>query len=189
MEPITPISLERIKGLYPGLRPTVYRVLQDMTRSTRRVLNVARGIASWDDQLALYSRGRQLLPDGSWLIMNKGEIVTNAKPGFSWHCFGLAWDVSWAGMDPYLKAEPEHVRHDLWKEYGRCVKSYGCRWGGDSIRLINGVWDIPHAEMTFGLTLAEANELYEIGGLPGVWTHIDAIRGVQAGDGWTGKRS
>lgn len=184
-EPVTPVSLKRIVTLYPGLRPIAFRILQDITKMTGRVLNIAQATRTWEEQLAIYAKGRQHLPDGSWMIMNDKEIVTNAKPGLSWHCFGLAFDVSWAGMHPYLENETKAVRDELWKAYASCLRSYGMRWGGDSIKLVNGVHDIPHAELTYGMTIADANELYDYGGLDAVWAHIDDIRGVPVGQDWS----
>lgn len=184
---VTQVSVQRIVTLYPAIRPVACRILQDITKMTGRVMNIAQATRSMEEQLKVYARGRQLLPDGSWMVVDKRLVVTNAKPGLSWHCFGLAFDVSWEGMDPYLEKETQAVRDDLWKAYATCVRSYGMRWGGDSIVLINGVHDLPHAEMTFGLTIADANELYEHGGINAVWAHIDGVRKVPVGLDWSAR--
>lgn len=160
----------------------MFRVLQDAYLKTKRKLNVAQGIRKFDEQLQIYAKGRTLVGT-QWQITDPGQIVTNAKPGMSWHCYGLAWDASWVGLDPYLTNEDEGIRDSLWQQYGDVGKSYGFRWGGD-FHLINGVNDLPHLELTYGLTIDQALALYEGGGIPAVWGYCDRIRGVTLGQDW-----
>lgn len=174
MDAITDISRIRIAKLYYGIQPLAYQVLQDMTRLTQRVCNISQGIRSFEDQMDLYSQGRKLTPKG-WIITNSKQIVTNAQPGLSWHCYGLAFDISFVGKDPYLLKEPEGVRQQVWETYGNIGKAHSLRWGGD-FRLINGVKDLPHLEMTYGLTLDQALELYSSGGNVQLWAYLDKLR-------------
>lgn len=183
---ITPVSVPRINELYPGIRPIAYRILQDVKKMTNRVMNVAQSLRSMDDQLAVYSKGRTL-QNGLWVVSDKRQIVTNAKPGLSWHCYGLAFDCSWAGLDPYLETmakTSEHAASALWQSYGGVVQIHGMSWGGVSIHLINGVTDKPHADLTYGLTIAQAMELFDQGGLKSVWAYLDGHRGVPVGQDW-----
>lgn len=181
-DPVTEVSRMRIGKLYPGLRPIANRVLQDVFIQTRRKMNVVQGLRSFEDQLAVYSQGRQLQGD-TWVVVDRGKIVTNARPGLSWHCYGLAFDCAWMGADPYLLSEDEGIRDQLWKSYEDVVRSHGMKAGAD-FHLINGVDDIPHAELTYGLTIAQALELYNHGGLQGVWAYCDHLRGVPEGQDW-----
>lgn len=180
-DPVSEISRGRIKRLYPGLRPLVYRVLQDVMARSGRAINVAQGLRTFDEQLVIYSEGRQLQGD-VWKVVAPSRILTNAKPGLSWHCYGLAFDISWAGTDPYL--EHEHAADDLWRLAGDCGEAHGFSWGGRHVRLLNGVFDRPHFDMAFGLTIAQALELFQHGGLPAVWAFIDKVRGVPEGQDW-----
>lgn len=181
-DPVSEVSKARIAGLYPGLRPLVFRVLQDIALRAKRRMNVAQGIRTFDEQLQAYSKGRTLV-GAQWTITAPGQVVTNAKPGLSWHCYGLGWDASWAGQDPYLDNEDEGIRDSLWKAYGDVGVSYGFKWGGD-FHLVNGVADRPHLELTYGLTIDQAVELYEKGGLAAVWASCDGFRGVDLGKDW-----
>lgn len=136
-----------------------------------------------DAQLEKYKIGREF-KEGRWVITNSKIIVTNARPGLSWHLYGLAFDSCWAGGDPYLENEtPEHQK-TLWTTYGRVGKAYGLRWGGD-FRLVNGANDKPHMESPYGLGIDQAFELYQNHGIQGVWAYIDQLRGIPIGQEWS----
>jgi peptidoglycan L-alanyl-D-glutamate endopeptidase CwlK len=173
---VSEVSRIRIQSLYPGLRPIAYRVLQDVYGSLKRKMNISEGIRSMDQQLQVYKLGREF-QDGKWSVVDSSRIVTNAKPGLSWHCYGLAFDCAFAGNDPYLTSLSESERGICWQTFGRVGKSHGLRWGGD-FHLINGVNDKPHLEVSYGLTIEQALELYEQGGVQGVWVYLDKRRGV-----------
>ena len=179
---VSPVSKERIGLLYPGLRPLVFRVMEDVYLRTNRRIGVAQGFRSMEEQLSLYAKGRTL-KDGKWTVTTPGEVVTNAKPGLSFHCYGLAWDAAWSGLDPYLQKESRSDQEELWSLFGEVGKSHGFKWGGN-FRLANGARDLPHLEMTYGLSLAELTELQERGGLKAVWAYIDKLRSVPEGQDW-----
>jgi hypothetical protein len=186
----SPITRQRVLTLYPALRAPVYRVLQDVKTMTKRSMHVTDALRSYEDQLACYSKGRAE-HEGRWQIVDKKAIVTNARPGMSWHCYGLAFDCAWDGGDPYLdelinKKSPKYdpaLFELLWKTYADMLRAHGFRAGAD-FHLINGVSDRPHGEMTFGLTLADAMELYSHGGNVAVWAYLDKHRGVSPGQDW-----
>lgn len=181
---ITDISRVRVGKLYPGIRPLAYRVLEDVRLMTGRKLNVVSGLREYEEQLILYAKGRERQPDGSWVLVNRGKVVTNARPGASWHNYGLAFDVAWAGQDPYLTKLPKAEQDELWAAYGKAVIAHGMVWGGESILIVNGVKDRPHAELSYGMTIAQAMELYNMGGLKAVWAQLDQHRGVPVGQDW-----
>lgn len=96
-------------------------------------------------QAALYAQGRTC----------PGCIVTNARPGYSFHNFGLALDVVPTDLLslPRWGDTPDHqARTDaLWAKAGAIGKALGFRWGGEFTHLI----DRPHFEWSGGLTLAD----------------------------------
>lgn len=179
---VSALSRQRIATLYPGLRPLAFRVLRDMELATSRPVNVTEALRNMDHQLDLYRQGRELL-HGRWVITDSSKIVTNAKPGLSYHNYGLAWDVAFAGSDPYLSKLKPSEQDSLWSTYGAVVKKWNLKWGGD-FRLANGVRDLPHAELSYGLCISECVELYERGGLMGVWAYLDQLRNVPVGTDW-----
>jgi len=73
--------------------------------------------------------------------------VTNARAGFSWHCYGLAADLCYAEGELYKEAG-----HTLtWAQIGELAEAHGLTWGGRFPKP-----DRPHVQWTNGLTLADA---------------------------------
>lgn len=93
-----------------------------------------------ESQDALYAIGRTI----------KGTKVTNAKAGYSYHNFRLAFDVV-----PVRHGKPvwNTTGEDgkLWQDIGRIGKECGLEWGGD----FKSLKDLPHFQDTKGLTLAQ----------------------------------
>jgi len=121
------------------------------------------GLRTWEEQDALYAKGRT----------KPGEKVTKARGGESWHNFGLAVDLvedgdpnkagiqwSWANNLDYLKI-------------GKFAEQCNLEWGG----FWKSFKDYPHVELTAGLSLVMARNLYHAGGLSKVWANIDARLG------------
>jgi peptidoglycan L-alanyl-D-glutamate endopeptidase CwlK len=103
-------------------------------------------------QAALFAQGRT----------TKGKIVTNAKPGESWHEYGCAGDVLplrhgkpiWGTSGNGIDEDPsDDDKDDLeaWQTVGKLGKRAGLEWAGD--------WktfrELAHFQYTNGLTLAE----------------------------------
>jgi len=97
-----------------------------------------------ESQEALYEQGRT----------RPGKIVTNAKPGESWHNYRCAVDVvplvngkpNWDGSDP------------IWQTIGELGEQAGLEWAGR--------WrtfkELAHFQYTGGLTLADLKAGKEI---------------------------
>jgi peptidoglycan L-alanyl-D-glutamate endopeptidase CwlK len=92
----------------------------------------------YESQQALYDQGR----------ITSGNIVTNAKPGYSMHNFRNAFDVVplrngkpvWGLSNPEDKA--------LWFKVGAIGKSVGLEWAGDW----KSFKEYAHFQYTQGLT-------------------------------------
>ncbi|MFD0828526.1 M15 family metallopeptidase [Neobacillus sp. M.A.Huq-85] len=109
------------------------------------VVVITDGFRSVAEQNRLYEQGRT----------TKGNIVTNAKGGESYHNYGLAIDFA-------LKTSSGNVIWDRqydgnkngkadWAEVVSIAKSLGFEWGGDWAQFK----DYPHLQMDFGLTIAD----------------------------------
>lgn len=73
------------------------------------------GSRTFAQQQALYDQGRT----------KPGKVVTNAKPGQSWHNFAIAWDIGVFDEDgKYLEDSPHY------KMAGEIGESIGLEWGG-----------------------------------------------------------
>lgn len=101
-------------------------------------LRVTHTLRTLDEQLHLYAKGR-VFRDGVWTVINAGAIVTKAKPGQSPHNYGLAFDVCFAGADPY----PD-VDDPRWELLGVIGEECGLDWGGPLGAGDKFTFDRPH---------------------------------------------
>lgn len=89
-----------------------------------------------EKQAQLYAKGRTA----------EGKIVTNARPGYSWHNHRRAFDV--AVLD--AQGNPSWPNDTaLWNRIGALGQSVGLSWGGD-------FGDRPHFDFHPDLTISQA---------------------------------
>jgi peptidoglycan LD-endopeptidase CwlK len=98
---------------------------------------ITQGLRTNEQQAEIYAQGRT----------KPGNIVSYAKPGYSYHNYGLA--VDYCLLDANGKAV--WAVTDQWSQVAQIAKSLGFEWGGD--------WtdfkDYPHLQMTFGLSIRQ----------------------------------
>lgn len=99
------------------------------------------GARTYDQQSDLYAQGRT----------KPGKIVTNAKPGYSFHNFGLAVDCGVFKNGKYLDETKPSIAEAFHKKASVIAKKHGLRWGGD----FKTFKDTPHFELDTKVTLAE----------------------------------
>lgn len=89
-----------------------------------------------ESQAALYARGRT----------TPGGIVTNARPGFSFHNYHLAFDFA-----PLVEGKIPWGDAKLFTRCGEIAESVGLEWAGrwKSFR------EMAHCQFTGGLTLSQ----------------------------------
>lgn len=94
-----------------------------------------------ESQAALFAQGRT----------KPGLIVTNARPGQSWHNWRCAFDVV-----PIRNGKPvwgtTGPDGDLWRKVGELGESVGLEWAG---RWTGKLREFAHFQYTGGLTLAD----------------------------------
>lgn len=110
-------------------------------------VEVISGLRSWSAQAALYAQGRT----------KPGRIVTKARPGSSWHNYGLAIDLGLFKNGVYLDERNSVLADKLYTEIGALAGKMGIEWAGK--------WktfqENPHFQTTFGLTLSDARARME----------------------------
>ncbi|MGG3958436.1 M15 family metallopeptidase [Bhargavaea massiliensis] len=132
--------IEHAEKKLVGVHPLVAtKARQLIERAYREGINViiTQGLRTVEEQNELYAQGRT----------KPGKIVTNAKGGYSYHNYGLAFDFAILNADGSVNWNID----EKWKRVGALGKSLGLEWGGD--------WpsfkDYPHFQYTFGLSLAD----------------------------------
>lgn len=99
-------------------------------------VQLSDGLRTNAQQQALYDQGRT----------KPGKIVTNARPGTSYHNYGLAIDFFLVSQDG---TQSIWVVNKDWRRVAQIGKSLGFEWGGDW----KGFQDNPHLQMTGSLSI------------------------------------
>jgi peptidoglycan L-alanyl-D-glutamate endopeptidase CwlK len=106
---------------------------------------ITQGLRTIAEQDELYAQGRT----------KPGAIVTNARGGYSYHNFGVAIDFALllpnGGVSWDTKRDGDGDGIADWDEVVAQAKRIGWDWGGDW----RSFTDLPHFEMTFGLSTAD----------------------------------
>ncbi len=98
---------------------------------------ITQGLRTIAEQDALYAQGRT----------KAGKVVTNARGGSSFHNFGLAFDFCVVDTNGQLNWNVDK----RWHRVGAIGESLGLEWGGRFKTIV----DIPHFQLTFGLSLSD----------------------------------
>ncbi len=154
------VSYKRIDTLHPLLRVEVRAIVDELNSTvlTGQVkFRLADCYRTFEQQQIEWNKGRT----------TKGPIVTWAKPGHSYHQYGLAIDgvllLDKNGDGVYEEASWNFDKDfDLdkipdWKEVVAIFKKYGWEWGGDWAK---NKRDTPHFQKTFGLSINECLTKY-----------------------------
>ena len=130
---------DEISRLHPKIREIAANFINDLHKQLNLKLLIVSGYRTFPQQAELYAQGRT----------KPGRIVTNAKPGYSYHNYGLAFDLAHtnvAGRVDWSKP--------ITKQIADIGKKYGLEWGGSW----RGFVDPPH----FQLTLAPISKLWQL---------------------------
>jgi len=129
------LKSNKIADLHPAIRRKVELFLKD-AKAAGYNLVLAETLRSYELQQAYYNQGRT----------TPGDIITDAKPGESYHNFGLAFDVA-----PIVNGR---LNYDInWQPLVSLAKQYGFTWGGTFRRV-----DKPHFEYRPKVSLKQLAE-------------------------------
>jgi peptidoglycan L-alanyl-D-glutamate endopeptidase CwlK len=170
-----PVSLQRLALVHP----TLSELMRQLEMTMSEAIGITMGVRTDQEQGALYCQGRQpldyvntLRAAVGWAPITaeaNGRTVTNAKPGYSWHPFGLAVDA--VPFDSAMHPDWDES-HPAWQEM--VTK-------GEALGLVSGIsWkDEPHFQMTGRFPITPTDEVRSLmvaGGMPAVWQ----AAGIQA---------
>lgn len=155
------VSIARVAALHPKVRDEVAALIVTIESNlpANAKIRVVQGLRTKEEQDALYAQGRT----------KAGHIVTNAKFGQSFHCFGLAIDFA-IMYDKDNNGSFETLSWDVnydfdkdgakdWQEVVRPFEAAGWTWGGR----FKSIQDDPHLEKTFGYGWRQLLSLYNEG--------------------------
>lgn len=121
-----PRSEKHIATLMPEVRPLA-RALVHKAAAMGLQIRIISGFRTYEEQAALYAQGRSA----------PGRVITNARPGYSNHNFGIAFDVGVFEGSRYLGESPKY------KAVGALGMDIGLEWGGSWKTLV----DEPHFQL------------------------------------------
>jgi len=156
-----PISEQRLVPLHPALTYKV-RSAAGVLLSYGIYFRVACGLRTYAEEDKLYLQGR---------FGNPGDIVTDARGGWSNHNFGCAVDCYpfLLGHDGPLNWVPKSAQFQrmVW-----ALKGQGLAWGGDW----ESIHDWPHFQLAnIPITPTRFDrEAFAAGGLDAVWKQYSA---------------
>ena len=134
-------TANRIKTLHPLIRQEVIDSILEV-QSLGLGIRISQGLRTIKQQNDLYAKGRTV----------KGNIVTKAPGGYSFHNYGLAIDFCLVHKDGSVSwSQHEDLNKDGitdWKNVVAIFKKKGFEWGGEW----QSIKDLPHFQKTFGLT-------------------------------------
>lgn len=125
------LSLERLQKVQPLVRDRAILFLEKL-ETMGLTPRVVQGYRSTAEQEALYAQGRT----------KKGNIVTNARGGQSFHNYGLAIDIAFLNSDG-------SVDFNVSDEVAAIGESFGFEWGGTWKKFP----DRPHFQIVGSMTI------------------------------------
>lgn len=148
-------SEQRLSAVHPTLAAKIHQLAASLAAEGTTII-VVQGLRTVDEQDTLYEQGRT----------TPGNIVTNARGGYSWHNFGLAVDCAPLNADASVDW---NAAHPQWKRMESAGQALGLTSGATFVRLV----DAPHFQLTgqwpIGAPADEVRILYAGGGLQAVW--------------------
>lgn len=143
-------SIIRIGRGHPKVREIAFNAYMHAVHFTPAGVHpfIDSSLRTFNEQAILYAQGRT----------NPGPRVTNAKPGQTYHNYGLAFDfhIQLLRNDKWVDS---WVVDKNWMIVVDIFKSYGFKWGGSFV----SIKDSPHFEMTFGHNWRDLLALHNAG--------------------------
>lgn len=166
--------INSLDSLFPPFAESVQKIATDIKKQNLYVFETYR---SFQRQLELWSQGRQL-QNGIWIITDTTKIVTKAKPGASFHAYGLAFDsvpdgnlqkagIQWSWSDTYIDQNGKQQKIQ-WDAIGKAAQKYMCEWAG--------TWknfpEFPHVQNRYGFKISELYPILTTEGIEAVWKKV-----------------
>ena len=156
-----------LKYLHPCMRDKIESAL-DECHQKGLMVHVFESYRTPLRQKQLWGKGRN----------DPGRKVTNAQAMQSWHNYGLAFDlvfdgderdgIQWSWEGDYNNEVVGGDKRSDYMRVGEIFESYGFEW---AVR-----WktfkEMPHFQMVNGLTVQEAEKIFNEGGLAAVWEKV-----------------
>jgi peptidoglycan L-alanyl-D-glutamate endopeptidase CwlK len=138
-------TLEALAGLNKKFRAKAEKFLASLDAVKAKygiTIEVISGLRSYQQQAALFAQGRT----------KPGKRVTNARPGSSWHNYGLAIDLGLFKAGKYLDESNPALADAIYLQIATIAEAQGLEWAGRW----RSFMETPHFQDRFGMTLSQA---------------------------------
>ncbi len=122
-----------LKFLKPKVRQLAESLIVGCEREGFEII-ISRGLRSIEEQNKFYAQGRT----------EPGNIITLVKGGFSFHNYGVAFDIR-----PMVKEGDEEEKKRLYQKAGTIGMKLGLEWGGTWTEFL----DMPHFQYRAGYSI------------------------------------
>jgi hypothetical protein len=129
-------SKDKLDTVHPAIREKGYELIKQAHAEGIYIV-ITQGLRTIEYQNELYAQGRT----------KAGSIVTQVKGGYSYHNYGLAIDFAVYAING---RDINWTVDSNWHRVGAIGESLGMEWGGSWADFV----DIPHFQITFGLSIA-----------------------------------
>lgn len=139
-----------VDSLHPAIRPLCLAHLE-ACEAMNLPVRVTQAYRDPNVQRALWFKGRDAMGN----IVEPAKIVTHAKPGWSWHEYGLAYDVVLIKPSGEITWDDIDINADGvkdWLQVGIAGEKLGLIWGGRWKKIV----DMPHFEFHPGIEIRQA---------------------------------
>jgi hypothetical protein len=143
----------RIEAMYPPIRSEVESIISEAAKIGAIPFSLYRSLPAQKIEYLKVPR------------------VTDARPGFSYHNYGLAMDMVFTDEH----GEPSWADRFDWKALGAIYRAHGWEWGGDWPDPY--IHDLPHGQRSFDIAVQRLYIVYaRTWRLADVWAWLNAKR-------------
>ena len=154
---------EQLLGqIYPPFGDLIHSFLFN-ARAQGYPVGIFEGLRTFEKQAEYYAKGR----DTEGNIINPSQVITYAKPGSSYHQYGLAVDIVF-DTDGTKKGFQWGWNEKMdWRGLAEIGQNFGLEAGYFWIKK-----DPPHFQKTYGFITSQLKSIYTGGGLEAVYREI-----------------
>lgn len=141
-------SAKNVATLHPKVQQVFKNWIaecQILAKSLNYEYKAISGNRTWEEQAKIYAQGRTA----------PGKIVTNAKPGFSNHNYGIAVDMGVFKDGKYLDGSKPSESEAFHRKAAEIAEKYNIEWGGSW----KSFKDYPHFEYRTGKTISQLRQI------------------------------
>jgi peptidoglycan L-alanyl-D-glutamate endopeptidase CwlK len=158
--------MNKLDLLKPKVKELAEQLIARYEKESGNILHVTDSFRTVERQAALYAQGR----------ITPGNIVTNARGGYSSHNYRVAFDVV-----PVIGISPAWNDLKAFEEIGKIGVKLGLEWGGNW----SSFPDRPHFQYLAGYTLEDfragrINEQRFASGQAGLYAWIKELQAIVA---------